>query len=189
MSKIGANEIRAGNALLHNGKLYVVSKTPEHTMPGKGGAFVQVEMRDIKNNTKIYERFRAVDTVEKADIYQSEYQFLYRNDDTISLMDNDTYDQIEVDASLFGISAQFLAEGMIVILEVYNSQPVNGRLPDHVICTVDQTEPVIKGQTITATFKPAILDNNVRIMVPPFIKIGDKLVVRTEDATYVERAK
>ena len=189
MPKLNANSIRAGNVLEHNGKLWVVSKTPEHTMPGKGGAFVQVEMKDIKTGTKLNERFRAAESVEQVRLDQQDYQYLYREDNIITLMDLQSYEQITVDAALVGDAAVFLQDGMMVAIESYEGTPLSVTLPDTVILTIIEADPVIKGQTATSSFKPSIVENGVRVMVPPFIESGTRIVVRTADSTYVERAK
>jgi len=187
--RINANSIRAGNVLEHNGRLWIVSKTPSWAMPGKGGAFVQVEMKDIKTGTKLNERFRSSEDVEKVRLDQREYQFLYFEDDMICLMNQESYDQISIHKDILGDKAAFLQDGMIVTLESYEESPINLMLPDTVILEIIEAEPVVKGQTASSSYKPAILENNVRVMVPPFISSGTKIVVRTEDATYVERAK
>lgn len=188
-TKIIANDIKMGNCLLHKGKLYLVSKNPEHTTYGRAGAYIQLEMRDIKTNIKTYERLRSTETVDKADLYQEEYQFLYRTGNIITVMHNETYDQTEVDASIFGEAEKFLVDGMKVKIDTYNNEAIVGFLPETVVCTVEEADPVIKGQTVSASFKPAVLDNGVRVMVPPFVKTGDVVVVRTADSSYVERFK
>jgi len=187
--KINANSIRAGNVLMHNNRLYIVSKTPEHTKPGKGGAFVQVEMKDIKTGTKLNERFSSTVDVERVKLDQREYQFLYIEENKIVLMDLENYEQMEVDSGLIGEKKIFLQDGMQVTVESYEGSPISIELPETVVATVVETEPVVKGQTATASYKPAILDNGLRVMVPPFVNTEDKLVIRTEDTSYVERAK
>ncbi|MBN8828854.1 MAG: elongation factor P [Sphingobacteriia bacterium] len=187
--KISANSIKAGHILEHNGGLYAVTKTPVHTQPGKGGAYVQVEMKNIKTGTKVNERFSSSDDVTKARLETKDYQYLYLQDDKIVLMDQETYEQIEIPAEMLGERIAFLSDGMIVVVEVHNEQPITIKLPETVVCEIVESEPVIKGQTVTSSYKPAKLDNGLRIMVPPFIDVGTKVVVRTEDVTYVERAK
>lgn len=186
--KIGANSIRAGNILEHKGKLWIVSKTPEHTMPGKGGAFVQVEMKDIKTGTKLNERFRSTESVEKIRVENKEYQFLYL-DDFINLMNLEDFEQIQVDKKFLGDNVAYLKEGMIVTIDTYNNDIVSVTLPSQVEIIVSETEPVVKGQTAASSYKPAILENGIRVMVPPFINSQDKIIVSTVDNTYLERKK
>lgn len=187
--KINANSIRAGNVLEHNGRLCVVSKTPDHTMPGKGGAFVQVEMKDIKTGTKINKRFRSTENVERVRLDQKEYQFLFIENNQLNLMDTENFEQITINEELMGNKIAYLQDGMIITVEMYEENPIKISLPDTVILTVTETEPVVKGQTAASSYKPAILENGIRIMVPPFIDPDTKVVVRTEDDTYVERYK
>ncbi|MCH9753498.1 MAG: elongation factor P [Alphaproteobacteria bacterium] len=187
--KINANSIRMGNVLEHNGKLYVVIKTPEHTMPGKGGAYVQVSMKDLQTGTKVNERFRSSEDVEKARLDQKENQFLYSDEDFIYLMDNESYEQIQVDKSMLDKKIAYLQEGMNVVVEFYETTPIKIELPSTVNLEVSETEPVVKGQTAASSYKPAVMENGIRVMVPPFIDPGTKIVVRTEDDTYVERCK
>jgi elongation factor P len=187
--KINANSIKSGQVLEHNGKLYVVSKNPEHTMPGKGGAFVQVEMKDLKTGTKINERFRSNEHVVKAFVDQKDYQFLYSDDDSIHLMDSETFEQIQVSKNILGDKAGYLKEDMKVKVSIHDTTPIGIELPLTVILTINETEPVVKGQTASGSFKPAILDNGMRITIPQFINAGDKVVINTETDAYVERAK
>jgi elongation factor P len=178
-----------GNVLEHNGKLYVVIKPPEHTMPGKGGAFVQVSMKEITTGTKVNERFRSNEDVEKARLDQKENQFLYADDDFIYLMDNESYEQIQVNKVMLEKKIAYLQEGMNVTVEFYENTPIKIELPTTVNLEVSETEPVVKGQTAASSYKPAVMENGMRIMVPPFVDPGTRVVVRTEDDTYVERCK
>ena len=187
--KINANSIRLGTVLEHKNRLWVVVKNPEHTQPGKGGAYVQVEMKDVKTGTKLNERFSSSEAVEKVRLEESQLQFLYVEDNKLILMDNESFEQIHVDQEILGDQLPYLQDGMNVTVEFYNEEVISASLPEQATCTIDQTEPVIKGQTATASFKPAILDNGVRVMVPPFVNAGDKIIVRTTDSTYLERAK
>jgi elongation factor P len=187
--KITANSIRAGNVLVLNGVLWVVTKQPEHTKPGKGGAYVQVEMKNLKTGTKSNERFSSGDYIEKAYLEQKDYQYLYPEGDNLVFMDNENYEQIILNKEILDERLPFLQENMIVKVEFYGEEPLNVELPMNVILTIVETEPVIKSATVTSTFKPAILENGVKVMVPPYIETGQKIVVRTEDITYVERAK
>lgn len=189
MPNIGANSIRAGNILNYNGKLWIVSKTPEHTMPGKGGAFVQVEMKDLKTGTKLNERFRSAETVDRVTLEQKDYQYLYAEGDMLTLMDLETYDQINVHKELAGDAAVFLQDNMTITVESHEGVVLSLTLPDTVILEITSADPVIKGQTATSSYKPAMLENGVRVMVPPFVESGIRVVVKTEDGSYVERAK
>jgi elongation factor P len=187
--KINANSIRAGNVLEHNGKLWVVTKQPDHTMPGKGGAFVQVEMKEIKTGIKLNERFRSSENVEKVRLDEKSYQYLFADDTMLTLMDNENFEQINVGKNLLGNKIAYLQDGMMLTVEMYQDDPIIIKLPEQVVLEIQETEAVVKGQTAAASYKPAILENGVRVMVPPFINVGDKIVVRTEDSTYIERAK
>lgn len=186
--KINAVQIRPGNVLEHKTKLWVVSKI-QHTQPGKGGAFMQVEMKDIQSGTKLNERFRSDETVERARLDQKDYQYLYDEGDTLALMDQQTFEQISVDKALFGDSIVFLQDGMKIIVELYEERPISATLPEHVTLTITEAEPVVKGQTAASSYKPAILENGVRILVPPFIEAGTKVIVNTGTQEYFERAK
>jgi elongation factor P len=188
MPKIIANDIRAGNILEYNNKLWVVAKF-QHTMPGKGGAFIQVEMKEIATGTKLNERFRSSETVERVRLDEKPFQFMFADDDNIHLMDMDTYDQISISHDLLGEQRVYLKEGMNITVSFHNETPITAEIPSQVICTIVESEPVVKGQTATSSYKPALLDNGVRVMVPPFIEVGTRVVVSTIDATYIERAK
>lgn len=188
MPKINANSIRTGNILEHEGRLYAVMKR-EHTKPGKGGAFIQVEMKDIKTGTKLNHRFRSSEDVERARLDQRDCQYLFASEHAITLMDLESYEQFDVSIDLVGDAMIFLQDGMQVILESYEEEPVSIELPETVVLEVSDTEGVVKGQTAASSYKPATLENGLRTMVPPFIETGEKVVVRTADATYLERAK
>jgi len=187
MAKINGNEIRPGNVLEHNGGLWVAVKT-NHVKPGKGGAFAQVEMKNLRNGSKLNERFRAADKVERVRLEQKDQQFLYENDGQLVFMDTETFEQIELEAELLGDRRPFLQDGMVVQIEYYEEEALNVTLPQRVTCTVAETEPVVKGQTAANSFKPAILDNGVRVMIPPFVGQDEAIVVSTETMEYVERA-
>ncbi|MCE2992403.1 MAG: elongation factor P [Candidatus Jidaibacter sp.] len=186
--KIIANDIRVGNLLEHEGKLWVVLKTM-HTQPGKGGAFMQVEMKDIRGGTKQNIRFRSSENVTRANLDQKSYQYLYENGGNLELMDKTNYEQISLNKELAAENAAFLQEGMDVTVEFYGEEPIAIVLPELVILEVEECEPVVKGQTATSSYKPAKLDNGIRISVPQFINSGDKIVVRVETREYMERAK
>jgi len=187
--KISANSIRAGNILVHDGKLWIVSKMPEHTKPGKGGAYVQVEMKSLKEGTKLNERFSSSDYVEKAQLDQKDLQFLYTEDNKLVFMDNETFEQIYIDNEIFGEKLPFLTDNMMVKIEFYEDNPLGVSLPQNIIAEIAQTDPVIKGATATSSYKPAILTNGIKVMVPPYLVTGEKIVVKTEDISFVERAK
>ena len=186
MAKINGNEIKTNNVLEHNGGLWVVSKV-SHVKPGKGGAFAQVEMKNLRNGSKLNERFRSADKVEKVRLEQKDQQFLYESDAMLTFMDSETYEQIELPSDILGEKRPFLQDGMIVQIEYYETEALNITLPDRVVCTVMETEPSVKGQTATNSFKPALLNNNLKITVPPFIDSGENIVVSTETMEYVER--
>lgn len=187
MPKINGNEIRPGNVLEHNDGLWVAVKT-SHVKPGKGGAFAQVEMKNLRNGSKLNERFRAADKVEKVRLEQKDQQFLYENDGMLVFMDMETYEQIELPADILGERRPFLQDGMTIQIEYYESEALNAALPQKVTCVIEETEPAVKGQTAANSFKPALLDNGVRIMVPPFVDQGEAVVVNTESMEYSERA-
>lgn len=188
MPKIIANEIRPGNILEHKGKLWQVAKIM-HTQPGKGGAYIQVEMKDIKSGTKLNERFRSQEAVERARLEQHDFQYLFTEGNNVTLMDLNSYEQQSLPKDLAGDAAVFLQEGMMVTAEVYEHEVLSITLPETVVLEITSTEAVVKGQTAASSYKPAELENGVRVLVPPFVSSGDRIVVRTADSTYVERAK
>jgi elongation factor P len=187
--KISANSIRAGNILVYEGDLWVVSKTPEHTKPGKGGAYVQVEMKNLKAGTKVIERFSSSDYVERAQLEQRDLQFLYIEDDNLVLMDNETFEQILITQKILGDKLPFLTDNMVITVEFYEEVPIKAELPHTIVAEIAETGPVIKGATVTSSYKPAILTNGVKVMVPSYLVTGEKIVIKTEDVTFVERAK
>jgi elongation factor P len=185
--KINGNEIKPGNVLLHNGDLYVAVKV-SHVKPGKGGAFAQVEMKGIVNGTKLNERFRSSETVERVRLEQKDYQYLYEQGDMLVFMDNETYEQIELPKDFVGERAAFLQDGMIVTVESYEEKPLGVSLPDTVVLEVTEADAVVKGQTASSSYKPAVMENGLKVMVPPFIAAGEKIIVDTSEVTYVRRA-
>ena len=187
MPRINGNEIRPGNVLEHDGGLWVAVKV-NHVKPGKGGAFAQVELKNLRDNRKLNERFRSEDKVERVRLDQKDQQFLFEADDLLTFMDSETFEQIALPADLLGDRRPFLQDGMMVTVEYYGEEALNVSLPQKVTCTVVETEPVVKGQTAANSFKPAILDNNVRVMVPPFVAEGEEIIVNTETMEYAERA-
>ena len=186
--KINGNDIRPGNIIEHKSRLWVATKI-QHTQPGKGGAYMQVELKDIRSGTKLNERFRSSETVERVRLDEKEYQYLYGADEELTFMDQETFDQITVNQSLVGEPAVYLQEGMIVTVSSYEGEIVGISLPDTSISKIVEAEPVVKGQTAASSYKPAILENGVRVMVPPHVESGTRIVVNTADNTYVERAK
>ena len=187
MVKISANDIRPGNVLEHNDSLWVAIKV-DKVKPGKGGAFAQVELRNVRNQSKLNERFRSADKVEKVRLEQKDQQFLYEEGEMLVFMDMESYEQTEIAATMLGEQRPFLQEGMMVHIEYHETEALNARLPAKVSCIVKETEPVVKGQTAASSFKPAVLDNGVRIMVPPFIDEGQEINVNTETMEYAERS-
>ena len=186
--KINGNEIKPGNIILHNGDLYVAVKT-EHVKPGKGGAFAQVELKSVVGNTKLNERFRSSETVERVRLEQKDYQYLYAQDDMLVFMDTETYEQIELARDFVGDRAAFLQDGMMVTVESYEGKPLGISLPGQVTLEVTEADPVVKGQTAASSYKPAIMENGLRVMVPPFITTGERIIVDTNEVTYVRRAE
>ena len=187
MPKSNGNEIRPGNILEHNTGLWVAMKV-DHVKPGKGGAFAQVEMKNLRNGSKLNERFRSADKVEKVRLDQKDQQFLYETDGMLVFMDLETYEQIELPADILGDRRPFLQDGMTIQIEYHEAEALSASLPQKVICTVVETEPAVKGQTAANSFKPAVLDNGVRVMVPPFVNQDEKIVINTESMEYTERA-
>src|SRR5687767_2590315 len=157
--------------------------------PGKGGAYLQVELKDIRDGTKLNERFRSSETVEKVRLDEHPYQFLFSTGDEYTFMDQDTFEQITLNSDLIGEPAMFLQEGMVVNLESYEGSPISVELPETVTMRIVEADAVVKGQTASSSYKPATLENGVRVMVPPHIGSGTRIVVNTADSTYVERAK
>lgn len=183
-----AGSIRIGWVIEFKGKAWTIIKA-QHIKPGKGGAFMQVEMKSVEEGTKTNERFRTEDTVEKLMVEEKQCVYLFEDSTGLTFMENDTYEQFIMPADILGDARPFLVEGMNVYINYISGKPVGVELPQNVVCEIVETEPVVKGQTATSSYKPSILDNGVRVMVPTFINVGDKIVVNTSDATYVERAK
>lgn len=188
--KVNAITLRAGNVIEYNGKLCVVVKN-DIQQPGKGASVAQVEMRDIRTGNKDNVRFRTQETVERVRLDQTDYQFLYSTGDEIHLMNTETYDQITVTAEAMGPQAAYLQENMMVEVETFEDEPLGFKLPERIVLEITEAEPVIKGQTATTSYKPAILENGEKVMVPPHVEAGTKIVVKLEDGngTYVERYK
>jgi elongation factor P len=186
--KISGVEIRPGMVIEHQNRLWVAVKTM-HTKPGKGGAFMQVELKDLRDGTKLNERFRSAESVERVRLDDHDYQFLYAEDSVLTFMDSETFEQVSVPRELVGDQAVFLQDGMTVTISSYEGSAISVELPETVVCEVVETDAVVKGQTAAASYKPARLDNGVRVMVPPHIGQGDRIVVTTADGSYRERAK
>ncbi|MDA0902688.1 MAG: elongation factor P [Proteobacteria bacterium] len=186
--QINANSIRVGNVIEYNNNLWVVLKK-NHVQPGKGGAYVQIEMKDIVNGTKNNVRFISSENIEKAHLEGKKYQYQYMDRDELVVMDMESFEQLNFHQDLLGEALPFLQEGMDVVVEFCNDKPINIQLPETVILEIAEADAVVKGQTAASSNKPAILENGVRIMVPTFIEAGNRVVVRTEDGSYVERAK
>jgi elongation factor P len=187
MAKVNGNEIRPGFIIEHDGGLWAAVKV-NHVKPGKGGAFAQVELKNLRDGRKLNERFRSEDKVDQVELEYREQQFLYETDGRLVFMDSETYEQTEIDAELLGDRRPFLQDGMTAKLQYFGDEALNVTLPQKVRCKVVDTEPVQKGQTAANSFKPAILDNGVRIMIPPFIGPDEDIIVHTELMEYSERA-
>jgi elongation factor P len=187
--KISGNDIRPGNIIEHNGRLWRAVKI-QHTQPGKGGAYMQVELKDIRDGTKLNHRFRSAESVERVRLDQKSHQFLYADAGMYTFMDNETYEQVTLAADILGEDqTRFLQEGMVVQIETYEGEPIGVMLPDTVVLQVVEADAVVKGQTASSSYKPAVLENGLKVMVPPHIEAGTRIVVNTAEASYVERAK
>jgi elongation factor P len=187
MAKINGNEIRPGNVIEHNGGLWVAVKT-NAVKPGKGGAYNQVELKNLIDGTKLNERFRSAETVEKVRLEQKDFTFLYEQDQVLVFMDSESYEQLELQKDFVGDRAAFLQDGMTVTVELYEEKPIGISLPDQVTLEITEADPVVKGQTAASSYKPAVLENGVRVLVPPFISAGERIVVDTNEITYLRRA-
>ncbi len=183
-----ANLIRAGQVIEHEGNRWTVLKQQIIT-PGKGGAFIQVEMRNLKTGNKTNERWRTADTVERLTTDNKDYTYSYTDGTNLVLMDPETFEELHVPADLMGDAAPFLQDQMTLELDLVEGEPVAIHLPPTVILQITEADPVVKGQTAASSYKPAMLSNGVKTLVPPFIETGERIVVRTEDGSYVERAK
>jgi elongation factor P len=186
--KINAIEIRKGNIIEYNGKLWAVLKN-EIMSPGKGASVAQVEMRDVISGTKNNVRFRTQETIERAEVFELEFNYLFNDGENYTFMNNETFDQLVVAKDVIGEPAVFLQDNMTVTIQMHEGKALNVTLPETVIMTITEADPVVKGQTASSSYKPAVLENGARVMVPPFIAAGERIIVRTEDSSYVERAK
>ena len=185
--KISGVDIRPGNILEYEGGIWKVAKI-QHTQPGKGGAYMQVEMKNLQDGRKTNVRFRSADTVEKVRLDTREYQYLYAEGDMLVFMDKESYEQINLPSDLIGDAAEFLEDGMDVQLELWEEKPISVQLPDQVEATIVEADSVVKGQTASSSYKPAVLENGVRVMVPPHIESGTRIVVDVYERTYVGKA-
>ena len=184
--KITANEIRVGMLLEHKDDLWEVLKT-QHVKPGKGGAFAQVEMKSINKNTKLNERFRSSETIEKASLNEIKYNFLYEDEDKYFFMDPVSFEQIEVKKNIVGEKGKLLTENLEVTISFYDEKPMSVDLPNQVTCKIDTTEAALKGQTVSSSYKPAILINGLSVQVPPFIESGDEIIIDTRNLEYIKK--
>ncbi|MET3924077.1 elongation factor P [Devosia sp. 2618] len=187
MAKINGNEIRPGNVVNHQDRLWVAVKV-DHVKPGKGGAYAQVELKAILGGTKLNERFRSAETVETVELEFRDFTYLYEQGDNLVFMDQNTYEQVELPKDFVGERAAFLQDGMKITLEMHEETPLGIKFPANVVLEVTEVDPVQKGQSVSSQFKPAILSNGLKVMVPPFIAVGERIVVDTTEATYMRRA-
>jgi elongation factor P len=186
--KIAGNEISPGAVIEHDGSLWVAVKT-QAVKPGKGGAYNQVELKNLFDGRKLNERFRSAESVEAVELEFKPYTYLYESGDMLTFMDKETFEQIEIAKDFVGERAAFLQDGMEVKVESYEGRPISVKLPLNVTLQVVEADPVVKGQTAASSYKPAKLENGLRVMVPPFIETGTRIVVATEDSSYVKRAE
>jgi len=186
--KINGNSVKPGMIVEHKNDLWVVTKS-QSVKPGKGGAFNQVEMKSLKNGSKLNERFRASEEVERVRVDEEKFQYLYQQENKLIFMNLTDYEQMELDVEFIGDKIDLLRENDEVILEMYDEKPIGIQLPNTLIFEVSETEAVVKGQTAASSNKPAVLENGLRVMVPPFIEQGEKIIINTEDLTYLKRAE
>ena len=184
--KINASEIRVGMLLEYKDDLWQVLKT-QHVKPGKGGAFAQVEMKSVNKNTKLNERFRSSETVEKASLEETNFNFLYEDENNYFFMNPKSFEQIEIKKDIIGEKGKLLTENLEVSINFYNDSPISVNLPNQVNCKIESTDAALKGQTVSSSYKPAILDNGLNIQVPPFIEADDEIVVDTRNLEYVKK--
>ena len=184
--KINASEIRVGMLLEYKNDLWQVLKT-QHVKPGKGGAFAQIEMKNVNKSTKLNERFRSSETVEKAALEETKYNFMYEDENNYFFMDPKSFEQIDIKKDLIGEKGKLLTENLEVSISFYNEKPLSVDLPNQVTCKIDTTDAALKGQTVSSSYKPAILNNGLDIQVPPFIEVGDEIVVDTRTIEYVKK--
>ena len=184
--KIYASEIRVGMLIEYKDDLWQILKT-QHVKPGKGGAFAQVEMKSVNKNTKLNERFRSSESVEKASLDETKFNYLYEDETDYYFMDPKSYEQINIKKETIGEKGKMLTENLEVNISFYNEKPLAVELPNQVTCTIETTDVALKGQTVSSSYKPAVLDNGVNIQVPPFIESGDKIIVDTRTMEYIKK--
>ena len=184
--KINANEIRVGMLLEYKDDLWQVLKT-QHVKPGKGGAFAQIEMKSVNKNTKLNERFRSSETVEKASVEEMNFNYLYEDENNYFFINPKSFEQIEIKKDIAGDKGKLLSENLEVLVSFYNDNPISIDLPNQVNCKVESTDVALKGQTVSSSYKPAILDNGLSVQVPPFIEVGDVVVVDTRNLEYIKK--
>ena len=184
--KLYASEIRVGMLIEYKNDLWQVLKT-QHVKPGKGGAFAQVEMKSVNKNTKLNERFRSSESVEKASLDEKKFNYLYEDETDYYFMDPKSYEQINIKKETVGEKGKMLTENLEVNISFYNEKPLTVELPNQVTCTIETTDVALKGQTVSSSYKPATLDNGVNIQVPPFIESGDKIIVDTRTMEYIKK--
>jgi elongation factor P len=185
--KISGVDIRPGNIIEYEGGIWRAVKT-QHTQPGKGGAYMQVEMKNLLDGRKTNVRFRSAEIVERVRLDTKDFQYLFAEGDQLTFMDKESYDQVQLPRDLLGDAAAFLQDGMDVTMELYDERPISVQLPEQVEATIVEADAVVKGQTASSSYKPAVLDNGVRILVPPHIASGTRVVVDVYEQTYVRRA-
>ena len=184
--KINAGEIRVGMLLEYKNDLWQVLKT-QHVKPGKGGAFAQVEMKSVNKNTKLNERFRSSENVEKASLDEIKHNYLYEDESNYIFMDPKTFDQIEINKQIVGEKGKLLTENIEVNISIYNDSPVSIELPNQIKCKISSTDAALKGQTVSSSYKPAMLSNGVKIQVPPFIEVDDEIIIDTRTIEYIKK--
>ncbi len=188
MGKVAGNEVRPGMVIELNGQLWSVVKT-QSVKPGKGGAYNQVELKNVVSGGKLNERFRSAETVDEVQLERRDFQYLYASGDMLTFMDMQNYDQIEIEADFVGDRTQFLQDGMRVVVQMHDGKPLGISLPQQVVLEVVEADPVTRGQTAASSYKSATLENGLRVQVPPFIEKGTRVIVSTDDGSYVKRAE
>ena len=184
--KIQGNEIKPGMIIEHNDDIWEVLKT-QHVKPGKGGAFNQVEMKSVNKSTKLNERFRSSDTIEKANIQELKFSYLYKDENKYYFMDSKSFEQVEINKEILGEKGLFLVENLGVTINFYDEKAISINLPNQITCKVDMTDVALKGQTVSSSYKPATLENGLKIQVPPFIESGDEIIIDTRTNEYIKK--
>ena len=184
--KISGNEIKPGMIIEHNDDIWEVLKT-QHVKPGKGGAFNQVEMKSVNKSTKLNERFRSSDTIEKANIQELKFSYLYKDENKYYFMDSKSFEQVEINKEILGEKGLFLVENLGVTINFYDEKAISINLPNQIACKVDMTDVALKGQTVSSSYKPATLENGLKIQVPPFIESGDEIIIDTRTNEYIKK--